>query len=414
MPALLVALIALATLAFGAVYPWGYLPLFTLAALIGGTGLVRGGVPPAIRPLATALVFTCLAVALQLVPMPRATVESLSPQSGSILRNFSLIFASGVTDRQTLSIDPASTQVAALGLAALVLYLVGLTGLAGGAMLRRVPPRLAAFVLAMALFGIYSRENSNGDTLVYWFWRPQDNVGASPMGPFVNRNHFGGWMLMSVCLVVGWIFGQVERARQHRRHGSTALAWLSSAEANGIWMMALAAVMAVVSLFWSLSRSSITGLAVSAVAFAWLALRRPGLGTTRRIGVLAVLGSALLAGVAWRGPTALIGRFEEGANLVSRVDAWRDGWRVVRDFPIAGTGLNTYSDAMLFYQTRNRDFHLAQAHNDYLQLLAEGGSSGPSPRRSRSSCSSSACAGTCGRRGPNHAATGSAPARRSG
>jgi len=46
---------------------------------------------------------------------------------------------------------------------------------------------------------------------------------------------------------------------------------------------------------------------------------------------------------------------------------------VVRDFPLLGTGLNTYSPAMLLYQTRNPGFHMAQAHNDYLQLLAEGG-----------------------------------------
>ena len=43
------------------------------------------------------------------------------------------------------------------------------------------------------------------------------------------------------------------------------------------------------------------------------------------------------------------------------------------DFPIAGTGLHTYSVAMLFYQEYESGFHFAQAHNDYLQLLAEGG-----------------------------------------
>ena len=373
MAALLVALIALATLAFGAVYPWGYLPLFTVAALIGAAAILRCGMPETVRPLAAVLALTWLAVALQLVPLPRTLLESISPQAGSVLRNFSLVFVSGAADRQPLSIDPARTQVAAVGLAALALYLVGLTGFAGGATLRRVPPLLAGLVLALALFGIYSREHSNRDTLVYWFWRPQDNVGASPMGPFVNRNHFGGWMVMSVCLVTGWIVGQIERARRARRERGTAIEWLSSAEANGIWTMGLAAIMGVVALFWSLSRSSIVALAVCAAAFAWLTLRRPGLGATRRAAVLSVLGVALLAGLAWRGPDAVIGRFEESANMVSRIDAWRDGWQVVRDFPVTGTGLNTYSDAMLFYQTRNRDFHLAQAHNDYLQLLAEGG-----------------------------------------
>ena len=85
-----------------------------------------------------------------------------------------------------------------------------------------------------------------------------------------------------------------------------------------------------------------------------------------------MLAVVFLAGVAWRGPLRLIAWFQNN-NLVSRLDAWRDGWQVVRDFPLFGTGLNTYSDAMLFYQQRNPGVHMAQAHNDYLQLLAEGG-----------------------------------------
>jgi O-antigen ligase len=46
---------------------------------------------------------------------------------------------------------------------------------------------------------------------------------------------------------------------------------------------------------------------------------------------------------------------------------------VVRRYPIAGTGLNTYSVAMIFYQQFNRPVRYSQAHNDYLQLAAEGG-----------------------------------------
>lgn len=62
-----------------------------------------------------------------------------------------------------------------------------------------------------------------------------------------------------------------------------------------------------------------------------------------------------------------------GYNLASRLDAWRDGWDVIRAFPLAGTGLNTYPVAMLFYQARNPGFYMSRAHNDYVQLLAEGG-----------------------------------------
>jgi len=352
---LLVALIAAATLAFGAVYPWGYLPLFAASALIGVAAILRAGVAPPLRPL------------------PRTLVDMMSPAAAGILRAFSLTFASAEAARLPLSIDPARTQIAVIAFGALALFLVGAPAWLDRRALRALPRALALFALLLALFGIYSRENSNRDTLIYWFWRPQDSVGASPFGPFVNRNHFGGWMLMAICLMTGSMFGQIERAIRERRRHTRVLSWLSSPEANGIGLMLIAVVMAIVALFWTLSRSSITGLAVSAAAFGWLVTRRRRFGTAPRSAILVMFGAALLAGLVWRGPDDVLQRFQDGQNLFSRLDAWRDGWRVVQDFPVAGTGLNTYSDAMLFYQTRNRDFHLAQAHNDYLQLLAEGG-----------------------------------------
>lgn len=371
MAGLVVTLIALGTLAFGAVYPWAYLPLFAVAALIGLVGL-RHGIRREVRPLALSLLLLLAAVAVQLLPVPRPVLDAVSPRAATILGGFSVAFAGGAAERVPVSIDPRNTQVAALALGAFGLYLLGLTGSLGRSSLRRIPLALAMFAVPLALFGILNREY--GNYRVYWVWEPQNPVGAAVFGPFINRNHFGGWMLMTVCVMVGSLFGQIERASRERGgRRQTRLAWLSSAEANSILMMGAAVIVGVVSLFWTLSRSAITGFAASTVAFAWLAYTRRRLGATLRAVTLTALGALLLTGIAWRGTDLLVRRFQDDSSLVSRLDAWRDGWAVVRDFPLMGTGLNTYSDAMLFYQTRNRDFHLAQAHNDYLQLLAEGG-----------------------------------------
>ena len=40
---------------------------------------------------------------------------------------------------------------------------------------------------------------------------------------------------------------------------------------------------------------------------------------------------------------------------------------------MTGTGLNTYGVATLVYQEHDLSYHYVQAHNDYLQLVAEGG-----------------------------------------
>jgi hypothetical protein len=93
-----------------------------------------------------------------------------------------------------------------LTLGAFGLYLVGVPALLDGRALRRLPQALAIFAVPFAMFGIYSREYSNG--LIYWFWPSITDGGGDLFGPFVNRNHFAGWMLMTFCLLVGSLFGR--------------------------------------------------------------------------------------------------------------------------------------------------------------------------------------------------------------
>lgn len=369
MAPLIVAIVACGTLAFGAVYPWAYLPLYAAAALIGMAGLVRGGVRRSMRPLALALLLVWAAGAAQLLPLPRATLESISPATAALLQNYSFSYAEA--ERAPLSVDPAATRRALLAFAALALYTLGLPSLLSSQSLRSLPRLLAVFAIPLALFSIYARETQNG--LLYWIWKPLEGMGHNQFGPFINRNHYGGWMLMTLCLLIGWLIGEIERSRSGRRAGRSRLvAWLSSAEANRAALMAVAVLVGALSLFWTLSRSSILCFGLAALTFAWLAMTRGRLGTTRRMAAAAGLGGILVAGVAWRGPVRLVEWFQDN-NLSSRLDAWRDGWDVIRAFPWTGTGLNTYGVSMLFYQSRNPDVFMSRAHNDYVQFLAEGG-----------------------------------------
>jgi O-antigen ligase len=107
--------------------------------------------------------------------------------------------------------------------------------------------------------------------------------------------------------------------------------------------------------------------------FAWLMAGRRQLSLARRVGVGATVVFVSIAVALWRGSDADASFLSDPHDLFSRLDAWRDGWHLVRDFVCCGVGLNAYPTAMRFYQTRNLDVYVAQAHNDYLQLLAEGG-----------------------------------------
>jgi O-antigen ligase len=373
MSALLVILIAAATLAFGAVYPWGFWPLFVAAAVIGVTGLVRGGLPRRFRALTWGLAAICVLVSLQIVPLPFQWLASVNPNLIALLQKYLLGFNGGdLQPSHPLSIEPGATVIALAALAAFALYLLGLPHLLWTRTVRLLPTTLAMFTVPLALFGILSRQEING--LVYWFWKPHDGGGAGLFGPFINRNHFAGWMLMTVCVLIGSVIGQIERTQPVVKPGRHRLVtWVSSPDAANLFLTAGASAIGALSLIWTLSRSGILAFMIALVCFAWLMAGRGQLSLARRIGVGAAVVCVSIAAALWRGSSADALFLTDPRDLFSRLDAWRDGWHLVRDFACCGVGLNAYPTAMRFYQTRNLDVYVAQAHNDYLQLLAEGG-----------------------------------------
>jgi O-antigen ligase len=96
---------------------------------------------------------------------------------------------------------------------------------------------------------------------------------------------------------------------------------------------------------------------------------------SRRLASTACFALLAIIVVAWSGPEVLASRFAAGdwGEFNNRRGAWTDAWSVIRDFPLSGTGLNTYWAAALFYQRHDLDYFFAQAHNDFFQVAAEGG-----------------------------------------
>ena len=173
MSMLIPALLALGTLAFGAVYPWAYVPLFAAAAAVGIAGLKRGGLLPGLRPLAIGCAVLCAAAAIQLVPLPAAVVHLVSPYTREVMSGYDLRFADDAGWIR-LSIDPGRTLIAVAALGALGLYVIGCPALLDGRGLRVLPRGLAFVAVPLALFAIYTREFNNG--LIYGFWRPETAV----------------------------------------------------------------------------------------------------------------------------------------------------------------------------------------------------------------------------------------------
>ena len=361
-------------LAFGCVYPWAYWPLAAAAAAVGGAGLIVSR-SRRMRPVSVALLWALAAVGaaivMQLIPVPTSVLAVLSPRSGHLLRDLDPAFAAGLVAWHSVSVWPRDTLVTLALFGGLCLLLVGLTALFSTTGTRRFVEALTVFGLVLGLIGIVQKPLFSG--AIYGFW--QLDIGRQPFGPFVNRNHFAGWMVMALPLTLALLVSGIARSMSKVKAGwRHKVLWLSSPEANRLFLVGAAAGVMALSLMLTMSRSGIAAFVVSVMITGWVAVRaldnRP-----RRIGAAACLVLLLAAVVLWTGPTAIASRFAaaDWGEFNNRRGAWADALSVIREFPLTGTGMNTYWAASLFYQRHELASFFAQAHNDYLQLAAEGG-----------------------------------------
>ncbi len=334
------------------------------------------------RRLALGCLWLLVAVSVQLIPLPRATVGALSPAASELIdereivepRTAPVAQAGAVNSpgvAHALSVNPHATLRALVFLTAFALFLLGTSREMDHRGTHLIACGILMLSVTLALAGIAQNASSSGK--IYGLWSPY--YDAQPFGPFINRNHFAGWMLMAIPLSLGYFC-----ARMHRSFSVIGtswrqrILWLSSAEANQLILIAFGIVLMALSLFMTLSRSGVICFAFSLVVFG-SAVARVQTRRLHRWGLVLFLAFVSSVGAGWAGTDVLVRRFAAPNTLTlnGRLDIWQDTVGIVKAFPLVGSGLNTYATAMAFYQTPNPDYTAAEAHSDYLQLAAEGG-----------------------------------------
>jgi O-antigen ligase len=233
--------------------------------------------------------------------------------------------------------------------------------------------QLTMFGVALAVFGIVQRVvGGPGAALVYGFWQPQSP--STPFGPFINRNHFAGWMVLVLPMAVACAGASVHAAdHPSGRDWRHWFRWLITPDANRFVFLGTATLIMATSLVMTGSRSGLASLVVALAVLAWFAAK-PGAHVARRLLPSLYLVVLVVAAVGWVGVSRTAARFDRaGEELAERVSVWRDAVSIIRDFPITGVGAGAFGEAMLVYQTSDRRSIYEQAHNEYLQILAEGG-----------------------------------------
>ena len=361
----LLVTIVVTAIPYGSVQPWWVAVFECLVFLLGILGavdlLITRERLPVGASVALPLVILCGFVVLQSLQLFAA--------SNPVIPDL----------RLAISADPYTSQQFAIKLFALIVAGVLLLRYANSQFrLRMVIYVVIGIGVASALFGLL-REGAHAATS--WPF-PLPNP-ARGFAQFVNRNHFGFLIEMSLGLTLGLVFARRSALKKYMILLPIAgFLWMTLIISNtrGGIVASLCQVLFLGVLVDPLRRlrgRNVVSDERPVHRFAW--------GLVGRVLAALVLVIVFVIGVSWIGGESVVSNFElsgysftqQGAQghreNISRKDIWGATWQLIKARPILGAGFGGYWIAITKYHNASGKFTPQEAHNDYLELLASGG-----------------------------------------
>ncbi len=320
-------LVVFAPLAFGAVETWAR------TVIIGGTALL------AVAGLVTAAAAGCLRFRRTLLYVPLFG------------------FLGWVTLQLVLghSMYRHATREELLWAACLAMaWLLVMNGL-NAQQLRRLPVCLSVWGFMLAVFGVLQGLAAPHDTIYLFQSLPE---GPTAYGPFVNKNHYAGYMELLAPMPLAMVaYGAVRR------------------EQRALFLFMGLVMMLSVAL--SFSRAGIIVAALQCSILLTRTRRRPAHIAAAAALVMVCAGSVLaMGGRPLLTRLATLSEFSREPSIAVRWQVTRDAAFIVGDHAIWGTGLATFGDVFPRYKSFDDGLQWEHAHNDWIQLAAETGVTG--------------------------------------
>lgn len=253
------------------------------------------------------------------------------------------------------SVYPYLTRVELLKLVACVIFFfLSVQAFQERADITRLAWFLIFLCFAASLLGIIQHFTSEGK--IYWIRRPFE--GGDIFGPYVNRNHFAGFVELTLPVAL-------------------ALMVFRGLRRDMFPLAGLLAIVPVGALILSGSRGGIISFALEIGVLALLARTRRRRGVERpHMAAVGIVALAALALVAWLGAGRAMERFSglsKDVSLARRGSMFHGAARIFLAHPVAGTGLGTLVSVFPAYDSAYDGRLIDHAHNDYIELLADMG-----------------------------------------
>lgn len=276
----------------------------------------------------------------------------------------------GVPSSAAISLDPYATRMFVIRLLLLLVFLAaGLTFIDTTGRVKKLLIVLITFGTVMGFFGILQKLADPG--AIYGL---RETPQAIPFGPYVNQHHFASLMVMLSAPVAGLL------AAGSMKRDYTPLLLIASA------MMAIAIV-------FSGSRGGMLSYAVMIGTILFVAGRNSAVKKSDTdsdnvaakirlrilqfggavVLMLVVIGIVIFLGAGDSMIRGLGFGAESGDVSSGRFHFWGVAVQIFMSHPIIGAGLDAFGVAFTQFDTRNGLFRVEQAHNEYLQMLADGG-----------------------------------------
>ncbi|MEK7721283.1 MAG: O-antigen ligase family protein, partial [Elusimicrobiota bacterium] len=347
MEILLLISLVFAPLAFAAVEPWAFVPLYGVF-FIGAAALYARGGNSHENPLYKNLIPAVMGVALigLLQALRQSPVNGPAP----------LVFTAW---------RPATLNAVLLWLFYAAVMFCASQAIKTPAQLRRLLWVIFGMGVFVALMGMLQK--TGDDTIVYGLRR----VSGHPFGPFVNRDHGAYFLAMSGMAGLGLFFGGFKGLFAHQSH--TRLFDLLAVQSLK-FVMVVAVVAGIV------KTGSRGGLHSFVCAASFMGFVSAGFlkTKTRRFAAWTAL-LLLLAGYGLILLKYKILLGLDGDNFVGSVTArfsmYKSGWAMFKDFPAFGSGLGAVEHAFPFYSRPDfvTPYIVRHVHSDWIEIFLQAG-----------------------------------------
>ena len=340
--ALCCAALLFTTVAYGGVHQPIIAIFYVLVILAGGAfainGFKTGELELPFEPLQLPLILAAAYALVQLLPFGAYNAASS---------------LAGIP--RAITLDPYATWVSACQFVAISIYFaVLLFGLNSVSRIRRFTVLIGTFAFVFAFFAILQSVLSADK--IYGIY---DVSYGAAFGSFVNRNNFAAYMEMTAALPLGLLFaGAVTKDKR--------LLVVTAIVVMGVALLlcgsrgGLVAFFAEIVLLFFLTRPSQT--------------RR---GTFLRAASIGLLVIAIVAGSILVGGDTSLTRFADTAGSqdfsTQRSHIWSVTIKVITEHLPLGAGFGAFAVAYTKFDDASGLARVEQAHNDYLQVVADAG-----------------------------------------